>query len=62
MERELESPSSFKDVIGIVSIVSILKHGILMVGKSGQKKQKINLWNLLIDHISDVSRFLVENV
>ena len=27
-----------------------------------QKKQKINLWNLLIDHISDVSRFLVENV
>lgn len=37
--------SSFKDVTGIVSIVSILKHGILMVEKSGQRKQKINLWN-----------------
>ena len=29
---------------------------------SGQKKQKINLWNSLIDRISNVSRFLVENV
>jgi len=43
--EELESPSSSKDVTGIVSIVSILKHGILMVEKSGQRKQKINLWN-----------------
>ena len=35
----------------IVKDVLMLKHGILMVGKSGQKKQKINLWNSLIDRI-----------
>lgn len=35
--------SLFKVVTGTVSIVSILKHGILTVGKSGQKKQENNL-------------------
>ena len=34
-----------------VKTVLILKHGILMVVRSGQKKQKINLWNSLIDRI-----------
>lgn len=62
MMRELESPSSFKDVLFTAKTVLIPRHGTLVKVKSGQKKQKINLWNLLIDHILSEYLSLVANV